>query len=164
MSAAAPAAFASQVPFDVNVPLNSQGLDAGTSQSQDTGLIGFCDGELRCTGFRVTEATTPADAGTTQGTLTLRGYFCLMEASAPCSSNGTPFTGLQITERVVDTPEAYANPAVVAVNFCVWASSPQATPYACNLPPVYIKPISITDLGNIAERLPSISHGFYWLD
>lgn len=162
--AAAPAAFASSVPFDLNMPLNAQGGRLGVPMSQDTGLIGACDNEFRCTGFRVTAATTPADAGTTQGQLTLRGYFCVMEASAPCSANGTPFTGITITDRVVDTPEPYVTPAIVQVNFCAWAASPQSTPYACNLPPISLQPIAINDLGNIADRINEIRYGLHWID
>lgn len=152
--AAAPAAWATVVPFNVNVPLNEQQVTTEVGTNNDTGLVGVCDTELRCTGFRVTEATTPLTGGTTKGQLTLSGYVCVVDFSAACSTNGIPFTGVKITQRVVDAPEAYVDPAVVHVNFCLWAMSPQDQPYACNLPEINGWGVRIDDTGNLADYAP----------
>lgn len=153
--AAAPAAWATVVPFNVHVPLNEQKVTGEVGTNNDTGLVGFCDNELRCTGFRVTEATTPATVGTTNGTITLRGYVCVMDFSSACTSNGVPFTGVKITERVVDTPEGYIDPSVVHVNFCLWVMSPQGSPYACDLPEISGWDVRMDDTGNLADYAPA---------
>ena len=152
---AAPAAWATVVPFNVDVPINEQGIEAGIGTNEDTGLVGACDNEFSCTGFRVTEATTPITGGTTKGQLTLRGYVCIRDFSAACTSNGVAFTGVKITERTADSPEGYIDPFAVQVNFCLWLMSPQSSPMACNLPTVTPPAIEIKDTGNWADRVPN---------
>lgn len=136
--AAAPAAWAVNQAFNVDVPINPVGpVEAGVPTDQDTGLVGFCDPELDCTGFRVEAYTTEASAGTTDGRVTLRGYVCVMDSSPQCTSDpADPFTGIQIVERTVDSVEASVDPADVHVNFCLWVMTPQTAPHGCNLPPV----------------------------
>lgn len=152
--AAAPAAWATSVPFNVHVPIQEQNISIEAGTSNDTGLVGVCDNELRCTGFRVTEATSPITGRTSAGRLTLRGYVCVMDFSLACSSNGIPFTGVKITERVVDTPEGEVDPAFVHVNFCLWLMSPQSTPYACNLPQLGGWELRMDDTGNVLDSAP----------
>ncbi len=151
--AAAPAAYATTIPFDVHVPINPQGVEIGVGTNNDTGLVGVCDAELRCTGFRVTEATSPFTGGTSAGQVTLRGDICVMDTSASCSTNGIPFTGVKIRERVVDSPEAYLDPFFVHVNVCVWVMSPQDIPYGCNLPVLMDDGTEMDDTGNLAEAV-----------
>lgn len=135
---AAPAAWAINQPFTVDVPINPIGpATAGVPTDQDTGLVGFCDPELDCTGFRVEAYTTEASAGTTDGRVTLRGYVCVSDSSPQCTADpDDPFTGVQIIERTVDSAEAYVNPFAVHVNFCLWVMTPQDAPHGCNLPEV----------------------------
>lgn len=138
LMAAAPAAWAINQSFDVDVPINEQGpIEAGVPMDQDTGLVGFCDPELQCTGFRASAYTTKVTAGTTEGRVTLRGYVCVTDSSPACTNDPTaPFTGIRITERYASAPGAYVDPFVVHVNFCFWVMSPQDDPHACDVPAV----------------------------
>lgn len=151
--AAAPAASATVVPFNVDVPIKPIGGEVGVHTNEDTGLIGACDADS-CTGFRVTEATTPVTAGTNAGRLWLSGVVCVRDTSAQCSTNGVMFTGVKITNRYVDTPEGYVNPASVQVNFCLWLQSPQSQPYACDLPEITTNYITIRDMGDMSNYVP----------
>lgn len=153
--AAAPAAWATVVPFDVDVPLNEQTIRANVETNEDTGLVGACDSQYSCTGFRVTEATTPITGGTTRGHLRLAGYVCIRDMSAACTSNGVAFTGVKITDRTVDSPEAYIDPFAVHVNFCLWLMSPQNDPYACDLPELNGWNLYMEDSGNLTDYVPA---------
>ena len=153
--AAAPAAQATVVPFNVDVPLNEQDFNASIGTSEDTGLVGACDSQYSCTGFRVTEATTPVTGGTTQGQLKLSGYVCIRDLSSACTSTSVAFTGVKITDRRVDSPEAYIDPFAVHVNFCLWLMSPQASPYACDLPELNGLNLHMEDSGDHADKVPN---------
>lgn len=154
LMAAAPAAWAVKVPFNVDVPINGQGpIEAGVPVEEDTGMVGICDPELGCTGFRATAYTTEVSGGTWDGAVTLKGYVCVGDTTEGCGTADDPFTGVRITDRVVDVPEAYVNPFLVHVNFCLWLMSPQDTPHGCNLPSVAPGHMGLPDSGNIIEKL-----------
>lgn len=158
--AAAPAAWATAVPFNVDVPINPQGGEVGVHTNEDTGLIGACDVNS-CTGFRVTEATTPVGFGTTAGRLWLSGVVCIRDLSSACTTNGVAFTGVKITNRYVDTPEGYVDPASVKVNFCLWLMSPQDQPYACDLPEITTDYLAIRDMGDMSNYVPQAVWGAF---
>lgn len=162
---AAPAAWAGKVPFNVHVPVGGIGpVVVGVEQEQDTGLVGLCDPELGCTGFRVTEATSNITGGTTPAQVTLRGWVCVQDSSTDCSAAGDLFTGVNITERVVDTPEAYLGPIFVHVNVCLWVMSPADQPHACDVPALLTDETSMPDSGNLAEGLPAGGVGLTFSD
>jgi hypothetical protein len=150
---AAPSAWAINQAFNVNVPINQIGpVTAGVPMDQDTGLVGFCDPQLQCTGFRASAYTTEVSGGTSAGQVTLNGYVCVMDSSPQCTSNpADPFTGVKIVERYVDAPEAQVDPFVVHVNFCLWVMSPQDTPHGCNVPAFAPDETAMPDTGNLAE-------------
>lgn len=152
--AAAPAAHATAVPFNVSHVFGEQSIEAGAPTYWDSGLVGFCDPELQCTGFRITEETSAITGGTSRGEVALSGYVCVQDSSAACSSNGMPFTGVNITRRVVDTPEPYLDPFFIHVNFCLWVMSPPDQPYACDLPALDGEAVHLPDFGNIADATP----------
>lgn len=158
LMAAAPAAHAGEgpIPFNVDVPIGAVGpVTVDAVPDVDTGLVGVCDPELQCTGFRATAEASAITAGTTPGRVTLRGYVCVMDSSVECG-NGIPFTGLKITERVVDTPEPYVGPIYVRVNVCIWVMSPLDDPHACDLPVIDSDETRIPDSGNLADALPAL--------
>ncbi|MDQ3983035.1 MAG: hypothetical protein M3271_10195 [Actinomycetota bacterium] len=149
----APAAHAIKVPFGTSYVLDGQqGFLPG--QSQDTGLVGICDNAgLNCTGFRLVESTSDAHFATTDTTVTLRGWVCVFDNSAECSSTGIPFTGIRITERVVDLPEAWASFSA-SVDLCTWVMAPQDDPTTCLPGPAAIDEVYTPDTGNLAEAIP----------
>ncbi|MDQ3915364.1 MAG: hypothetical protein M3323_08580 [Actinomycetota bacterium] len=153
-----PAAHAGEgpIPFYVDVPIQPVGpVTVDVVPDVDTGLVGVCDPELQCTGFRATAEASAIMAGTTPGRVTLGGYVCVMDSSAACG-NGIPFTGLKITDRVVDTPEPYVGPIYIRVNVCVWVRSPMDDPHVCDLPVIAPDETRVPDSGNLADFLPAL--------
>ncbi|MDQ4024874.1 MAG: hypothetical protein M3217_05205, partial [Actinomycetota bacterium] len=158
LMAAVPAAHAGgdgPIPFNVDVPIGPVGpITIDAVPDVDTGLVGVCDPQFQCTGFRATASASAISGGTTPGRVTLRGYVCVVDSSAACG-NGIPFTGVKITERVVDTPEPYVGPIYVSVNVCVWLMSPMDDPHACDLPVINADETRAPDSGNLADLLPA---------
>ena len=161
LMAAAPPAHAGEgpIPFGIDVPIGAVGpITLEGVPPTDTGLVGVCDPQFQCTGFRATASASAITAGTTPGRVTLRGVICVMDSSAACG-NGMPFTGVKITERVVDTPEPYVGRIYVRVNVCVWLMSPMDDPYLCDLPVIESEDMAAPDSGNLAEGLPAFDPG-----
>ena len=155
---AAPAAHAGEgpIPFNIDVPINPIGpVTVEAVPPADTGLVGFCDPQFTCTGFRATAGASAITAGTTGGRVTLRGVVCVMDPRPECG-NGVPFTGVKITERTVDSPEPYVGPIHVRVNVCVWVMSPMDDPHACDLPVLESDEMAPPDSGNLADKLPAL--------
>lgn len=148
---AAPAAYAGAVPFDASYNLGSQGAETGAEVSHDTGFVGFC-GEDTCSGYRLAVATSSVGAGTSQGTVTLRGYLCVLDFSPSCSADpSVAFTGIRITEGVVDVPEAHADVVPVHVTVCRWGGP---GPGQC-IERLFSDELQLTDTGNVLEIVPS---------
>ncbi|HEX2196504.1 MAG TPA: hypothetical protein VHJ76_06215 [Actinomycetota bacterium] len=141
------------VPFNVSYEIGAQTIRAAAPTYWDSGAVGVCDPELQCTGFRITEETSEITGGTTRGEVTLDGHVCVQDSSPECG-NGTPFTGVMIHRRVVDTPEPYVGPTFIHVNVCLWIMSPPDQPYACDVPAVDGEALSVPDLGNVADATP----------
>lgn len=150
--AVAPAAHAVAVPFNLHYYLGGQQLEAGTDYSADSDFVGFC-GKDACQGFEITARVSNVGAETAPFQATLRGYACFLDSSSACSSTGVPFTGLQITDRVVDAPEGRTDLAVWDVSFCMWGG--QWYPYWCTSPVPLEKLIYPADTGNLAEPAPT---------
>ena len=152
--APAAAANAEAVPFDVTYRLGEQGLEAGVDKTHDTGFVGFCGREPVCTGFGIVVETSKGGAGTSSGNLTLRGYVCVFDMSPECSVDGAAFTGVRITERVVDLPEGSADASLANVSFCLWRNSFYDDPYTCNLRTLPDEGAAMGDTGNVAAPVP----------
>ena len=149
----APAAHAIAVPFGTSHTIDGQNVTV-PGQSGDTGLIGICDNAgLNCTGLRVVEATSDAPVSTTSTTLTLRGWVCVSHPAPPCSTNNVPFTGVRITERVIDLPEASAYVAAM-VDVCIWVMAPEGDPTSCIPALPAIDGFSTPDTGNLGDAIP----------
>lgn len=119
---ATPAAHATAVPFDVHYALGEQELEAGATYSEELPMIGAC-GEDTCTGLRATAGVSPVSAEIGPIQLTLRGWLCIADGSPSCSPDGTPFTGVRLTERVLTAPEGRADLIPLDLSFCVWRGS-----------------------------------------
>lgn len=117
--AAAPAAHATAVPFDVHYVIGEQELRAGVTYSEELPTIGTC-GEDTCTGVRATVGVSPVTAQIGWIQLTLRGWLCVTDASPSCSPDGVPFTGLRLTERVMTSSAGRADLIPIDVSFCLW--------------------------------------------
>lgn len=151
--AGAPAAHAAAVPFDLHYQLDGQSFEAGADYGTDSEFVGFC-GEDTCQGFQVVAGLSSVGGETGPFLATLRGYACVLDASPVCSSTGLPFTGLRITERIVDAPEGRADLVFFDVTLCAWQGG--WTAEWCTGPrPVDELIETPRDSGNLAESIPA---------
>lgn len=161
MAVVAPAAHADGVPpgdvipFNVAYTFGPQGVVAEVGQSEDTGLVGICDPDVGCTGFRISEETSDVGGGVGEGRITLQGVVCVRSLDLRCSPDGeTPFTGIKIDKREIDTPEYWVDPVFVHVNVCLWWNSAQDTPMGCDFPALLTEGTAQEDSGNLVEWTP----------
>jgi hypothetical protein len=143
------------IPFDVAYTFGPQEVRAEVGQSGDTGLVGFCDPEVGCTGFRITESTSDVSATVGEGRVTLQGVVCIRSIDLRCSPDGeTPFTGVKIFKREIDAPEATVDPIFLHVNICLWYNSHPDAPMGCDIPAVISEGVAQDDSGNLVEWTP----------